>query len=329
LMILGRVVYGFGGESLGVAENTILGIWFQGSEVAFAMALNLTISRLGSIANDNLTPVFGQEHGLTFALWVGFVLICGCMICVLVMLVLYSYARSQGLAPKPANEGKEAGNSDSGFSFKSISNLHPMFWLLTASCLTVYCGIIPFHNVANSLLQDKYGYSAVQAGSLMAIPFIISCTSCSIIGALIDKFGGRALLITVSSGLILACHSLMAWTNVTPILSLVLLGVGYAIYASALWPSVTYIVDQNKLGMAYGIMVAIQNSGLALCPLMVGAIRDSTGSYTNVEAALAGLVAIGTVIGVFLSIMNGKNDGILNLPISVIRARQQQILQEQ
>ena len=49
VMLVGRAVYGFGGESLCVAAQTMLADWFMGQEMAMAMGINLSVSRLGSV----------------------------------------------------------------------------------------------------------------------------------------------------------------------------------------------------------------------------------------------------------------------------------------
>src|SRR5512139_4058929 len=53
LMMAGRFVLGLGSEPLIVAITTALAKWFKGKELSFAMAINLTIARLGSVAADN------------------------------------------------------------------------------------------------------------------------------------------------------------------------------------------------------------------------------------------------------------------------------------
>src|SRR5512139_2897777 len=53
LMMAGRFVLGLGSEPLIVAVTTALAKWFKGKELSFAMAMNLTIARLGSVAADN------------------------------------------------------------------------------------------------------------------------------------------------------------------------------------------------------------------------------------------------------------------------------------
>ena len=71
LMILGRVFFGFGGESLCVSVQTLIQQWFNeslrslaptsiarrfGLGLAFAMGLNLSLSRLGSVFNNIISP---------------------------------------------------------------------------------------------------------------------------------------------------------------------------------------------------------------------------------------------------------------------------------
>ena len=51
-MALGRLLYGIGSETFLVALTVAIGIRFGGHAVAFAMALNLSIGRMGSYAAD-------------------------------------------------------------------------------------------------------------------------------------------------------------------------------------------------------------------------------------------------------------------------------------
>jgi len=46
-------------------------------------------------------------------------------------------------------------------------------------------------------------------------------------------------------------------TNYSIMLPLVLLGIGYSIYASALWGSIPYTVDPKCLGTAFGATTAV------------------------------------------------------------------------
>ena len=56
IMLAGRVVFGLGGESMSVAQSAIVSKWFKGKELAMALGLNISISRLGSVVNGIVIP---------------------------------------------------------------------------------------------------------------------------------------------------------------------------------------------------------------------------------------------------------------------------------
>ena len=56
MIIVGRAMYGIGAESLYIAQNAIVSLWFQNKELAFALGLNLSIPRIGSGINSLITP---------------------------------------------------------------------------------------------------------------------------------------------------------------------------------------------------------------------------------------------------------------------------------
>lgn len=84
-MLVGRVVFGLGGESLSVAQSAIVSIWFKGKELAMALGMNISFSRLGSVINGLILPqVYNDDHpgnlGLAFLIGLGvciFSFVCG------------------------------------------------------------------------------------------------------------------------------------------------------------------------------------------------------------------------------------------------------------
>ena len=56
LMIFGRIIFGIGGESICVASSSLLQKWFEFGEVALAMGMCLSISRIGSVTNNIVSP---------------------------------------------------------------------------------------------------------------------------------------------------------------------------------------------------------------------------------------------------------------------------------
>ena len=71
-MLVGRIIFGMGGECMAVAQSSIISVWFKGKELAFALGLNLSVARLGSVANAALIPSVYDQSGLGAAFAVGF-----------------------------------------------------------------------------------------------------------------------------------------------------------------------------------------------------------------------------------------------------------------
>uniref|UniRef100_A0A7S2S2U8 Lysosomal dipeptide transporter MFSD1 n=2 Tax=Mucochytrium quahogii TaxID=96639 RepID=A0A7S2S2U8_9STRA len=67
LALVGRTVFGVGAESLCVGVSVLLASWFLGSNVAFAMGLSLSISRVGSVVNNVLSGIVASSLALSFA----------------------------------------------------------------------------------------------------------------------------------------------------------------------------------------------------------------------------------------------------------------------
>ncbi|KAF9130264.1 hypothetical protein BGW39_003274 [Mortierella sp. 14UC] len=71
MMLVGRAIFGVGGESCGVAQASITTMHFRGHELAFALGLNLCIARFGSVVNALVTPWAEQKWDVPTAIWIG------------------------------------------------------------------------------------------------------------------------------------------------------------------------------------------------------------------------------------------------------------------
>lgn len=59
LMEISRFIFGIGGESLAVAQNTYASVWFRGNILNMVFGLQLSIARVGSTANFQVVgPLF-------------------------------------------------------------------------------------------------------------------------------------------------------------------------------------------------------------------------------------------------------------------------------
>ncbi|KHN69732.1 hypothetical protein CWI42_051360 [Ordospora colligata] len=62
-MLIGRFIFGIGGESFAVIQNKLISYEFKGKELGFAMGLFSSIARLGTVANFLITPLLADMFG--------------------------------------------------------------------------------------------------------------------------------------------------------------------------------------------------------------------------------------------------------------------------
>ena len=75
-------------------------------------------------------------------------------------------------------------------------------------------------------------------------------------------FSRSALCFDTSSLILLTAHVINMFIPdcdqcYTEVLPLVLIGIGYSIYAAALWGSIPYVVEPRTMGTAFGFCTAI------------------------------------------------------------------------
>jgi MFS family permease len=419
IMLAGRTIYGFGGESICVAYSTLLAEWFAGKELALAFGIALAIARLGSVLNNIVSPVVANRISAPSALWVGVA-----FNTVSVLLALYIYfldARHRGGQQQQqsavATEGLRSGNDLAqplladerrrqplARPRASIFQFGLLFWLLSASCLVVYACILPWNNVASGILLERNffqeapadchllfpdqcsmgtlqnhsnpsvnaqnqtcpgrGFAPIlpqalnisatddfpayetvflsdadidcnkpfwsngctrdycnalhqateTAGRVMSIPYIISACLSPLLGRMIDRVGYRAMIASLASLLLVAVHSTLALSKLTPILPLLGQGLSYALYSSVLWPSVTLTVDKELTGTAFGTITSIQNIGLAGFPMVVATIYSHSDEryIPHVELFFAGCAILGSILGVVLNVLDRRTGNRLN-----------------
>lgn len=164
-----------------------------------------------------------------------------------------------------------------------------------------------------------------KAGFFMSIPYFFTVALTSLLGVFVDKTGLRTEMITFGSALLVFAHVLLAFpTSSSPVVPLVGQGLGYTICVAALWPSVPFTVSPDSVGLAFGIMMAVQNVGLALIPLIVawlyGIGQDRYLPWVEIFFTACSMAAVG--VGVALKIADKKTDHVLGTPKSDIRVRQ-------
>lgn len=311
LMQVGRFIYGLGGESLSVAQNTYVVAWFQGQEMNKVFGFQITVSRAGSaLAYAVMGPIYNAiETTNTAQNALGYALLfagLSCLISFIASLILASIdKRAERILNRPQIQSEEQISIKDAVTFKSE------FWMLTIICVTFYVTIFPFIALGSKFFQEKWGETEKVANLITSMIYIISAVTSPLIGHIVDKVGRNLAFLLGSSVLVMFSHLTLGLTYINMWIPMVVMGIGYSVMCSALWPLVAMVVPQNQLGTAYGVMQAIQNLGLALVANLAGLIVDWKG-YINLELFFVLWVSIAVICCMILMVQDHSREGNLN-----------------
>lgn len=287
LCVVGRFIFGLGGESLTVAQNAYTARWFSGKEMSFAFGLVVAFSRIGTSINFLITPYFA-ENGVPFAIWFGaemcLISMCASLYCAL--LDWYGDDAAKYLRSKGGD------NSEPDVQCSHVLKFPRMAWLVFLNCMLFYSAIFTFYTFASQFFQETGPSprpSPTEASNYVAIPNLIAIVVCPLMGWLLDKYGRVMIWLTVAT-VILGVVLLMclgrsfgtaypdsgwaAFGRIPIPVIMVLCGFAYSIFASGIWPLLPFIIKRDMLGTGFGMMTSVQNFALMLIPFLVGLIQS-------------------------------------------------------
>lgn len=314
LMEMGRLIFGIGGESLAVAQNTYAVSWFKGKELNMVFGLQLSFARLGSTVNFN---VMGPLYKYVSQFYSGFlctgvvlmIASASCVMSLLSGLIL-------GYLDKRANRIlKKSGQAGEVIRFSDVKDFPATFWLMSVICVAYYVAIFPFIGLGQVFFERKFDFSPSNANAVNSIVYVISAVASPFFGILVDKVGRNILWVFLAILFTIASHALLTFTFINPYVGMVTMGFSYSMLASALWPMVALVVPEYQLGTAYGIMQAVQNLGMAVVTMMAGRIVDDQG-YLVLEVFFLAWLCLSLVATVLIWVMNASRGGLLNMSVT-------------
>ncbi len=169
-----------------------------------------------------------------------------------------------------------------------------MWWFCLLYSVT-FGGYVGLSSYLPLFLRDQYSLDPVSAGSITALAAFVGSGIRPIGGYLADKVGGVRLLSIVLVGIALtyACVSALPPVQVASVLliaGMACFGVGNG--------SVFQLVPQrfsSQIGIATGTVGAIGGLGGFFLPILLGSVKESSGSFATGFVILATFAAIAVV----------------------------------
>jgi len=312
VMLIGRIIFGFGSEATLLVTNKVIARWFKGKELGFAYGLNITVMRLGTILALNTSAQIADATGTwRWSIWTG----------TIIMFVSFFLFLVYLLMDRDADKLIKAGTEEK-IVVGDVWKLSSAFWFISMLCVTFYSAIFPFTNHAPRFLQIKFGLSAAKGGQYTSYIMTASMIFTPILGLLVDKFGHRGKIMFIGSLLIVPAHLLLGLTYLHPAISFIILGASFSLVPAALWPAIPILVKERLLGTAFGIIAWIQMFGLFFFPWLAGKIVDASGgNYNNMQIMFASLGLSGLIFSMLLLRADKKQKLGLELPTREAQAR--------
>jgi MFS family permease len=273
LMVAGRFIFGVSEGAIFIALVAGLAQWFSRSGIALATAIYLSLARVGSYAVDTSTawarPLY--EQGWQPPLWLGTGVTLAGLIAAMMFYWLDRHRRpaaTQGGIP-PAERVAWRDLLKFDMSYWYILGLHVLFAAVFFPFRTTY---------AIEYFQHVKGLTLQQAGVANSWVFFAAIFATPFFGLIADRFGHRALMLSVGTLLLPLTFVVLGLTNLNLWVSTVMMGISFSLVPAIIWPATTLIVEPRRLGVALGLITLIQALGMAASNLAAGWLADQAGA---------------------------------------------------
>jgi MFS family permease len=271
-MVVGRLVFGIGAESMIVAITVAIAQWFRSATLGLAMGLNLSFGRLGSYGAD-LSPELMPSMYESFRGPLQFAAVLA-----LVAAVAAGFFWALERRTKATYTLTTVGVRES-FAWRDVLRFGRSYWYVVVLCVAFYSVIFPFRSTfAIKYFQHAHGMALNVASVMNSHVFLAAIFATPLFGFIADRYGHRALLMAFGAMLLPLTFLVLGGTQWSLWIPTVLIGVSFSLVPAVLWPSTTFLVEPTRLGTAFGLMTMLQNAGMALSNIVAGVLNDRAGA---------------------------------------------------
>lgn len=280
LMWAGRFVFGVSEGAIFISLVAGIAQWFSRRGVALAIALFLSLARVGSFALDTsptwVRPLY--DAGWQPPLWLGAGITGAGLLAALVFRWLDLRREREDARRRVGAQAAPVPGRVSAL-WSQDWRFDPSYWYILGLHVLYAAVFFPFRQTyAIEYLQHAKGLTLQQAGNVNSGVFAAAIIATPFFGLLADRIGHRALMLVMGTLLLPLTFIVLGLTDLNPWISTVLMGVSWALVPAVIWPSTTFLVEPHRLGLALGIITLLQNVGLWSSNRFAGWLADQAGA---------------------------------------------------
>jgi len=272
-MAAGRLLFGIGAETFGIATLAAIAQYFGGRSLALAMGLALAIGRLGSYGADMSPNWFAAAYAQG---WQPPLLIAAAFATTSFAASLAYWWVDRG--PRRAGLLPTAATAEP-LAWRDLLHFGRAYWYLLALCVLWYSVILAFRSTFSiKYFQHAHGLDLAAAGEMNSYVFLAAVFATPAFGWLCDRVGRYAPLLALGALALPVALALLALTPSPLWLPTALIGVSYSLVPAVMWPLTSRLVAPGRFGTAIGLMWVAQNAGIAGANLVAGWLNDGAGA---------------------------------------------------
>lgn len=220
------------------------------------------------------------------------------------------YTELQSFGPEPLPIRTVPLTPSDEFEFRDLKTLPGAFWVLLTLYFSVSTTFFVWNSFGGDRLHEKFNYPPRQAGTVVALSNMAAMAA-PLTGFIVDRIGHRTKFIFSGVALMLLTYCAITWTNLVPTLWYVILGLGVSLCQPIVFASVSLVVKDTITGTAFALMSLGLNIGQVLMPVIVGKMRDRSGSYQTSNYVFVALAVLALAFAALLYIVE-QNMNILD-----------------
>ncbi len=302
MLLASRAIEGLSFVLMMVVAPAIIAVWFTAEERGVPMGVFAIWVPAGSMIMFNLAPALEARFGWQSVWWFG------CAYGVMAFLVFWALVK----IPRPVSRETGAANPGSGAGPAGPPSMATLgralvnrdVWLLGLVFLTFTMCFPGFMTNMPTFLHTVRGYPLATAGFIVSLSSLTTIISCPLSGWISDRIGSRKLVYTIAF-LILTVLWIFPFrvTGAGIPLFMIVFGVFAPAIPTMVMASVPEIMERPELaGVGMGGVVALQNVGLLLGPVMFARIVQVTGDWQLAGYVLIPFCLLGVLFGLMVRV---------------------------
>jgi MFS family permease len=290
LMVVGRLVFGVGTETLYIALLVGLSQWFAKGGSALSIALFFSMARVGSYFAD-ISPRWAASAYASG--WQPPLLLAAGLTGVGVAAAFGYWIIDQRygafVGRPPASER---------FRWSDLRGFWRSFWDILWLNVLFASVFFPFRSTFSiQFFQDVKGLTLGQAGLTNSWVFFAAIIATPLCGLAADRFGRRATLLMIAAALLPLTFIVLGATQASLWVSTTMMGVSFSVIPAVIWPSTAMLVEKHRIGTAFGLINMLQSLGLTISNSVAGALNDHFHAGATHPAGYAPMLTFFGVVG--------------------------------